>query len=71
MRHLHYPLLLQQLLLLRNELWQFHIDAYYEFSVYFLSRKTEKKGLSLSLSLSQKKLNSLHIFHVVSKYVYS
>ena len=69
MRHLHYPLLLQQLLLLRNELWQLHIDAYYEFSVYFLSRKTEKKGLSLSLS--QKKLNSLHIFHVVSKYVYS
>ena len=31
----------------------------------------QKKKVSLSLSLSQKKLNSLHIFHVVSKYVYS
>ena len=30
-----------------------------------------KQKKKVSLSLSQKKLNSLHIFHVVSKYVYS
>ena len=47
------------------------MDAYYEFCVYFLSRKTEKKGLSLladtkyyNISLEyQKKAVSVDIVH--------